>query len=186
MLPNDFNPKSREELQKALYQSYCAIDSLVTGTDEPQFQHRPQGRKWSIAENIYHLMLATRGVAKALGRPKSFFEQFGVPEQPTRSYQALSQQYFQHIRGRQASEATFPIAEKPLTKQQLLDSWQEISDQLEENLAKWSEEELDQLVLPHPAFGNLTMREMLFFVIYHNYHHLESMQHSLSGAQRPA
>ncbi len=183
---NNFKSWSREELQAAIYKSFCAIDSLVSATSEAQFQHRPQGRKWSIAENIYHLMLSNRGIASALGKPKEFFVQFGKPDQPSRTYGELADQYFHEIRGRQAPEAVRPKADEPLTKQQLLDSWQLITDKFEERLALWTEEELDRYVLPHLRLGKLTMREMLYFVIYHNKHHLSAMQRSLSGSQRTA
>ena len=36
---------------------------------------------------------------------------------------------------------------------------------------RFSEEELDQLILPHPILGKLTIREMLYFTIYHVQHH---------------
>ena len=36
----------------------------------------------------------------------------------------------------------------------------------------WSEGALDRLRLPHPGMGLLTVREMLFFTIYHNTHHV--------------
>jgi len=36
---------------------------------------------------------------------------------------------------------------------------------------KWNEDELDQYQLPHPILGKLTIREMLYFTIYHNLRH---------------
>lgn len=47
--------------------------------------------------------------------------------------------------------------------------------------ANWSEEELDQHCVNHPALSQITMREMLFFIIFHNYHHLELMRHYLGA-----
>ena len=39
------------------------------------------------------------------------------------------------------------------------------------NLDKFSEEDLDKFILPHPLLGKLTMREMMYFTIYHAQHH---------------
>jgi hypothetical protein len=39
------------------------------------------------------------------------------------------------------------------------------------SLDTYSEDELDQYILPHPLLGKLTLREMLFFTIYHVKHH---------------
>jgi len=41
------------------------------------------------------------------------------------------------------------------------------------HLENWTETELDTYQLPHLLFGMMTMREMLFFTLYHNWHHLE-------------
>ena len=35
----------------------------------------------------------------------------------------------------------------------------------------FSEKDLDNYILPHPLLGKLTIREMLFFTIYHVQHH---------------
>jgi hypothetical protein len=32
---------------------------------------------------------------------------------------------------------------------------------------------LERIRLPHPLLGRLTTREMLFFTLYHNQHHVE-------------
>jgi hypothetical protein len=42
---------------------------------------------------------------------------------------------------------------------------------LSEKLNKFTEEELDKYILPHPLLGKLTIREMMFFTIYHVLHH---------------
>ena len=39
------------------------------------------------------------------------------------------------------------------------------------SIEKISEEDLDYYVLPHPLLGKLTLREMLYFTIYHVKHH---------------
>ena len=35
-----------------------------------------------------------------------------------------------------------------------------------------SEHKLDRCILPHPLLGKLTLREMIYFTIYHMEHHL--------------
>jgi hypothetical protein len=42
---------------------------------------------------------------------------------------------------------------------------------LSEKLDKFTEEELDKYILPHPLLGKLTIREMMYFTIYHVLHH---------------
>lgn len=41
-------------------------------------------------------------------------------------------------------------------------------------LEQWSEADLDRVRMPHPILGPLTVREMLFFTLYHDGHHVEA------------
>jgi len=45
---------------------------------------------------------------------------------------------------------------------------------------KFTEQELDTLILPHPLLGKLTIREMLYFTIYHVGHHHEITKRNLT------
>jgi hypothetical protein len=38
-------------------------------------------------------------------------------------------------------------------------------------LEHWTEMDLDRCRLPHPLLGKITVREMLFFTLYHYEHH---------------
>ena len=46
-----------------------------------------------------------------------------------------------------------------------------------------SQADLDRYRLPHPLLGKLTVREMLFFTVYHNYHHVRSVADRLAAGQ---
>jgi uncharacterized damage-inducible protein DinB len=48
-------------------------------------------------------------------------------------------------------------------------------------VAKWSEANMDYHVLPHPLLGPLSVREMLFFTVYHNTHHVLNVQRLRAG-----
>jgi hypothetical protein len=60
-----------------------------------------------------------------------------------------------------------------------LDKWIEVGNRLYEILQKWPENDLDKYRLPHPLLGKLTLREMLFFTLYHNRHHMNNVQRRL-------
>jgi hypothetical protein len=50
-------------------------------------------------------------------------------------------------------------------------------------LDRWSEAALDSVQMPHPLLGRLTAREMIFFTLYHNQHHVEVVRRRLDPAQ---
>ena len=45
-------------------------------------------------------------------------------------------------------------------------------------------DDLDKYVLPHPLLGKVTLREMLYFTIHHNEHHLELLKAGLRKADQ--
>ncbi len=59
----------------------------------------------------------------------------------------------------------------PANKDEVLGIWKKSSADLAAALGMWTEQELDEYQLPHPLIGNLTVREMLFFTIYHSLRH---------------
>ena len=41
---------------------------------------------------------------------------------------------------------------------------------------QWQDRDLDKYGAPHPAIGMLTVRELLGWTAYHNWHHLTNVQ----------
>jgi hypothetical protein len=174
-------PQTLPEIQKAMDASFAAAEDLAAHVSEAQFHFQPGG-KWSMGENLEHLILSNMGVASALARRKGFFEQFGSPARPSLSYEAMHEKYFVQVQGRTAPPAVAPDRAAPKGQQELLHSWRMIRGKYAERLpAHWTEETLDSYGLPHPAIGLLTIREMLFFHIFHNYHHVAAMDHIASA-----
>jgi hypothetical protein len=93
------------------------------------------------------------------------------------TYEELCQLYRDEItKGAQASGRYLPNQENAEAnvekkKKELIDQFSRVSTELLSAVGKWTEEELDQYLLPHPILGKLTIREMLFFTIYHNLRH---------------
>jgi len=137
-----------------------------------------QGEIWSASENVDHLIRAHRPITKALKLPKiTLRAMFGKPGNASMAYEELCQSYRDAIaKGAQASGRYVPNQENPdsnaeAKKRDLLDQFSNASTELVSAVEKWDENELDQYVLPHPILGTLTVREMLFFTIYHNLRH---------------
>ena len=79
-------------------------------------------------------------------------------------------------KGAQASGRFLPDQQSPAEgakekKTELLERWSKASTDLVLVAEKWNDSELDEYLLPHPLIGKLTIREMLFFTIYHNLRH---------------
>jgi uncharacterized damage-inducible protein DinB len=136
------------------------------------------GEVWSPSDNLDHLIKAVRPITKALKLPKITLQaMFGRPEKASLSYEELCQCYRDAItKGGQASGRYLPEQKSPVRdvedqRKILLEQWSNASDELVSVAEKWQEKELEQYQIPHPLLGKLTIREMLYFTIYHNLRH---------------
>ena len=133
---------------------------------------------WSASDNMDHLINSHRPISRALKLPKFTLQaMFGKPERPSRTYEEICKVYRAEIaKGAQASGRFLPDQQSPAEgaeekKTELLEQWSKASTELVSVAEKWNESELDGYLLPHPLIGKLTIREMLFFTIYHNLRH---------------
>ena len=136
------------------------------------------GEVWSASDNMDHLIKSHKPISKALKLPKFTLQaMFGKPERQSRPYEEICQVYRDEIaRGAQASGRFLPEQQSPVEtaeerKSELLEQWSKVSTELVLVAEKWNDSELDGYLLPHPLIGKLTVREMLFFTIYHNLRH---------------
>jgi len=138
---------------------------------------RREGEVWSASDNVDHLIKSHKPIAMALKLPKITLRgMFGKPNQPSRSYEAICKLYRDEIaKGAVASGRYLPDQQSPEnpeeTKSGLLNQFSKTSSDFVSVAEKWSEDELDGYLLPHPLIGKLTIREMLYFTIYHNLRH---------------
>lgn len=136
-----------------------------------------QGEVWSASDNVDHLIKSHKPIAKALRLPKFTLQaMFGKPEKHSMTYEELCQTYRDAIaKGGQAFGRYLPDQQSPANpetdKSNLLNQFSKASAELISVAEKWNEKELDEHLLPHPLIGRLTIREMLYFTIYHNLRH---------------
>jgi hypothetical protein len=152
----------------------AAFVDYVNKQSEIQFIATPDG-KWSIGQNIEHLIRSLSPVNQALLLPGFLFRlMFGKPNRTPRTYQQLVDRYNQKLAaGGRASGRFVPAAVAWKEKDKKLARFKRETETMINRLSSWSEEQLDQYLIPHPLLGKLTVREMLFFSGYHIEHHLK-------------
>jgi len=168
---------TKPELIAALKDSNQRAESWFSAMPARDFFTR-HGEVWSPSDNVDHLIKAVKPIAKALKLPKITLQaMFGKSEKPSMTYEELCKVYRAEIaKGARASGRYLPNQETPTDlakdkKKDLLEQWSKANTELLSVVEKWDEHELDQYQLPHPLIGKLTIREMLFFTIYHNLRH---------------
>lgn len=175
-------PFTKEDLLQSFSQNKSDVADCFSSIQMEKFYAHPAD-VWSARDNLDHLNKSVAPVAKALSLPKVLpLVLFGKAKQPSRSFGEIRETYQGKLKeGAKASGRYVPDkvempkdAEKE--KEELLKMWNEVSDKLISVLKnKWEEKDLDTYTLPHPILGKLTVREMLFFTLYHNTHHVNNV-----------
>lgn len=170
----------RSQLQANLtttYTNFCNFFDQLPPTD----WDRPLGEKWNSSQQVAHLLLSVKPVKQALRLPKWILRwKFGQANRPSRSYDQLVTRYQERLGpGKKAPERFAPQPSSQAERAQKLLALQKKIKLLAKALNGYSEKQLDEMILPHPLLGKLTLREMIYFTIYHAEHHLLIAQKNL-------
>ncbi len=171
----------KEEIIKASKTIFNEFSDTCLQIPDDKFFSKP-GEKWSIAQNVDHLTKAVKTTRLAYLLPKIFVRTlFGKANRPSKTYEELVAKYKQKLaQGGKASGRYLPKTHftKKLT---LIQKWQkENENYLEAVELKWSDDQLDHYIAPHPLLGKLTLRELCYFTIYHTEHHLNIIKARLT------
>ena len=147
----------------------------------------PIAEGWSPAENVRHLTKSVRAVNTGLKLPKwLIWNRFWRPRRASRGYAELRDIYLARLAaganaGRFAPDQRPPAADLEAERARIMASHRQSIEEMRGYLPRWSERALDRLQLPHPALGWLTVREMLYFTVYHNRHHPGNVKRKLAA-----
>ena len=180
---------SRDEILRAFEEQETASLGYWRGFDTAAFFGRI-GESWSPAETVRHLLKSNRPVVKALSMPRiALFFMFGRAKRPSMTYDQLVTRYRQLLsEGGQAGRfapSRREEADLDAWRLAILEDYARVGRELRAAIARWPDARLDRFQLPHPLLGKLTVREMLFFTLYHQRHHVGVVEGRL-GATRQA
>lgn len=172
-------PSTGEEIARELSALHARSRDFWNGFSSSEFFF-PPGNAWSPADNVRHLLKSNLPVVRALITPKFLLLGFGMGFRPSRSYEEVRERYLARLA---AGVTAGRFAPRPLgssdqteeRREALMTALDQTSEHLTAAVSKWREWQLDRFRLPHPALGKLTVREMLFFTLYHNLHHVRNV-----------
>lgn len=142
--------------------------------------------KWSNAENLEHLRLSFAGSWKGLFIPKLISKMmFGKPNHESVPYEVLQETYEQKLKdGAKASKEYIPLIDSTkMTKEELMEKFEYTTTRyLNEIRYYWEDSNMDKYHFPHPILGKITARELMYFNIFHCWHHFNTMRQRNSEA----
>lgn len=175
--------KSKSEIIVELGESYNSLCAAASSVEDHRF-NMSKDNKWTAAENVQHLVTATKMTSMAFTLPK-FIHTFlyGKPSRTSHGYGKIVENYQKRLdEGAKATGVYVPKKtdyEKAVLTKKLNTEGEKLVSAISK---KWSDEQMDQYQVAHPILGLLTIRELAYFTLYHNFHHLETIRKNYLSA----
>jgi DinB superfamily len=162
----------KQEINDKLLENYQSFANYVVGLNDADFEFT-NGEKWTAGQQLDHLCRSVNPLLQAFMMPKLVLgTMFGKADRESMSYNALVEKYQELLaNGGKASGKFIPETINANQKETLRNNLLKAVESLIKKADKFSENDLDKYLLPHPLLGKLTLREMLCFTIYHAEHH---------------
>ena len=105
---------------------------------------------------------------------------FGKANRSSGSYEELVKKYISKLENVGKAKGRFiPKETNPGDKQKNIHKLLILVAVLIKNVNGFSENQLDKYILPHPLLVKATLREMMYFTIYHAGHHQKQVMRNL-------
>jgi hypothetical protein len=131
--------------------------------------------RWGPAHHLGHLTLTYRRLATGF-RAK---ERLADYTQTPKSYEEIKDTYLTKLQ----TTPPLVLANNPFavkldgsSKDAMIAAFSGGGQELHEATTSWSETELDTKGMKHPLLGLMSAREILFFTLYHDQHHLQGVK----------
>lgn len=163
---------TKAEILQQFSERHQTFVTLITSLSQEEFLFI-KSDKWTAGQQLDHIYRSVKPLKMALGLPK-FVPRllFGKANRPSKDYDNLVKKYVAKLASdykvsKQFLPKSIAFEESKSLENKLLHTIQMLCN----HLNKYDEPELDSYILPHPLLGKLTLREMLYFTVYHVEHH---------------
>jgi hypothetical protein len=173
---------TKTELKQNLTNNHQAFVDYVNILSTDEFLYAPAD-KWTAAQQLDHIYKSVKPLTQGMGYPKFVLKwKFGKANRPSRTYDEVVAKYNSKLAlgGRATGQfvpAVIGVDKKEMLNKLILDSVQKLNTRLD----RFSESEMDTMILPHPLLGKITLREMMYFTMYHVAHHEAIIKRDLSN-----
>ena len=154
--------------------NHAAFINCIQSLNEKEFNTAPAG-KWYAGQTLDHIRRAVSTLSLGMMLPRFVFALlFGKSKRSSVDYDAVVARYQGILAaGAKAHGRYLPNKISFATQQKPEAKLQQAVDRICRSLETYSEEQLDEYILPHPLLGRITIREMMYFTMYHAMHHLK-------------
>lgn len=165
----------KEELKHLLLLQHDNYIKRIQSLNDSQLLIASPG-KWNAVQLLDHIVRSVSPVSLALSLPAFLLRLiFGTANRKSRSYEELVARYHDKLKAGGRASGRFVPPPKTDSVEKLSTNLSKVVQALARRIDRFSETQLDRLILPHPLLGKLTLREMLYFTLYHVQHHQKQL-----------
>jgi len=173
------HPVTKLEILAALESNASSLADLFAAAPDARL-FAGDSEHWGPAHHLLHLTRTSLAIQRGLGSPS-------LPAHST----ARSRTYAEVRDAAAASLTAAPkerllemgrvvVVEPGARREDIVKAFLAASGELRSAAARWDEQELDRHAMKHPLLGELTVREMLFFCVFHERHHAKGVRAQLA------
>ena len=176
-----YKKMTKKKITELLTNNYTSFVEYIKNLKDEDFLFINNG-KWTAGQQLKHIVICVKPILQVFSMPKIVIEQnFGLSNRKSVDYNNLIVEYLVKLKeGGKAPSRFLPETVEAYQKVELCETLINLISSLNLKIDTFSEEELDKYFIPHPLLGNLTLREMLYNVIYHVEHHKDQTKKNLS------
>ncbi|MCG3167521.1 MAG: hypothetical protein POELPBGB_03313 [Bacteroidia bacterium] len=165
---------NKKQIISELSERHNKFTSYMQSLNEKDFTFSKEN-KWTAGQQLDHIFRSVSPLVQAFMLPKFVPGLlFGKANRPSKSYDELVSKYKEKLAAGGVATGQFvPPAIAYEKKEKLCKQVNSKVEKLCKQINPFSEQQLDEYILPHPLLGKLTVREMLYFTMHHVDQHLE-------------
>jgi hypothetical protein len=169
----------KDEIVLLLEQKHQTLLSFLESQDSENWKRGPEG-KWTSGQQALHLLQSIKPLNDALSMPKFILRyKFGKANREVRDFQTVINRYQERLKDAQG--LTFKGSRNMKVpslneKHYILNRLQIENKKLQSKTLKWSDNQLDTYILPHPLMGKMPVREIIMWTAHHIEHHTKQLQ----------
>lgn len=171
---------TKQQINIELRERHKRFTTYMQSLNEKDFTFSKE-TKWSAGQQLDHIFRSVSPLVQAFMLPKFVPGLlFGKANRSSKSYDELVSKYKGKLaKGGVATGQFVPPAIVYDKKEKLCKQVNSKVGKLCKQVDSFSEQQLDEYILPHPLLGKLTLREMLYFTMHHVDQHLEITKRNL-------
>lgn len=169
----------KQAIAEILEEKHQELFDWLENQPDEKWMQGPEER-WTTGQHALHLLKSIKPLNDALSMPRLLMRtMFGKNNREVRSYETVATKYEQKLAENLDKAKTFNEKLRPpkLTdKNYILNRLKTENKKLQYKTRRIKDEDLDELVLPHPLMGKMAVREIIMWTAHHTEHHTKTLK----------